>query len=559
MSTPSLVNLDCTLRDGGFYTSWHYDRPLVEAYLRAMDRAGVDYAEVGYRSTKQDGFAGPYKYCAERLLDALPTLERTKLALMIDAKELVGNEGRLGSMFSRADESRVALVRVASHVADLDSAVEQAHRLSGLGYRVGLNLMAASALERGQLDQACAKMAGSSADVLYLADSYGSLLPAHVRAWSEVLGPAERAWGVHLHNNLELAFANALEATRLGATWIDTSVLGMGRGPGNLKTELWLQHAQRTWAERLDPGAVYDFISSHLQRLHDSYRWGPAPAYALSGHLGVHPSYAQALLESGRYSTREVLAILRRLHSEGAGSAYSSRALSEAIVSRFERTETPQLQSSASAEWLGPQGLAGKEVLVLGRGPSLYTHAAAINEYIERVQPVVLECNHSPQIAAAREHIAGYLVVANAEASAQAAFDAGKRLWFGFPKARLEPILSSAAVAAVRELAYVPSNDRLSFEGGAVTIPADDVAMFLIAHAVLEGATRFTLAGFDGYASAQTGRERRMQSEMTSFFRQLSELRPEIEATSILPNGYSLPVRSVYALLGSRLAEAPKQ
>lgn len=549
MSTADPVVLDCTLRDGGFYTSWHYDGALVDAYLRAMDRAGVDFAEVGYRSTKQEGFGGPFKYCSARLLDTLPALERTKLCLMLDAKELVGREQHVLSLFPRAEDSPVALVRMATHLADLPSAVLQVARLAGLGYRVGLNLMAASALELPQLVDACATMASSPAEVLYLADSYGSLLPGDVARWAEALGATGRAWGVHLHNNLELAFANALEASRLGATWIDTSVLGMGRGPGNLKTELWLQHAQRSAPERADPGPVYDFISSHLQGLQDAYRWGPAPAYALSGHLGVHPSYAQALLESGRYSTREVLAVLRRLDASGAGAAYSSAALNEAIASRFEQLEASDPRTQPAVRACTGVDLARREVLVLGRGPSLYAHAAAINQYIERFDPVVLECNHSSEIVAAREHVVGYLVVANAESTVQAAIEAGKRVWLGFPAARLEPFLSATALAAVHEVPYRPSNDRLSLEEGVATIPADDVAMFLIAQALLDGGTRFKLAGFDGYASARTARERRMQSEMTSFFRQLERMRPDVELTSILPNGYGLPVRSVYATL----------
>lgn len=42
--------LDCTLRDGGYYTDWDFDDRLVESYVDAMNVLPVDAIEVGYRS-----------------------------------------------------------------------------------------------------------------------------------------------------------------------------------------------------------------------------------------------------------------------------------------------------------------------------------------------------------------------------------------------------------------------------------------------------------------------------------------------------------------------------
>ena len=43
--------------------------------------------------------------------------------------------------------------------------------------------------------------------------------------------------GVHTHDNLGLAFANTLQAIQDGASIVDTTFFGMGRGVGNAKTE----------------------------------------------------------------------------------------------------------------------------------------------------------------------------------------------------------------------------------------------------------------------------------------------------------------------------------
>ena len=48
--------------------------------------------------------------------------------------------------------------------------------------------------------------------------------------------------GFHGHNNLEMGLINALKAIENGVELIDSSITGMGRGAGNLKSELILTY-----------------------------------------------------------------------------------------------------------------------------------------------------------------------------------------------------------------------------------------------------------------------------------------------------------------------------
>ena len=43
--------------------------------------------------------------------------------------------------------------------------------------------------------------------------------------------------GFHAHDNMRKALSNCRTAITSGITWIDSTLLGMGRGPGNVKTE----------------------------------------------------------------------------------------------------------------------------------------------------------------------------------------------------------------------------------------------------------------------------------------------------------------------------------
>ena len=47
--------LDCTLRDGGYYTNWDFDDALVTTYIKAMNQLPIEYIELGYRNVPSNG------------------------------------------------------------------------------------------------------------------------------------------------------------------------------------------------------------------------------------------------------------------------------------------------------------------------------------------------------------------------------------------------------------------------------------------------------------------------------------------------------------------------
>ena len=44
-------------------------------------------------------------------------------------------------------------------------------------------------------------------------------------------------FGLHAHDNCNRALKNSIQAMKFGATWMNSTILGMGRGAGNTKTE----------------------------------------------------------------------------------------------------------------------------------------------------------------------------------------------------------------------------------------------------------------------------------------------------------------------------------
>jgi len=546
-----LTVLDCTLRDGGFHCAWDFDADQVEAYLRAIDASGVRWAEIGYRSLGHAGFAGAYKFTDEAVVDRLPTLTRARLSVMLDAKEFAGRETQVRELFAPAASSRVELVRIATRPSGLGTTRALVAHLGELGYRTTINLMAWASVPEGDRDEVLRAMLTSGTDVVYIADSYGSMHPGEIREAGRRIAGAmaelgvDVPWGVHLHNNLELAFANALTAIEAGATWIDSSVLGMGRGPGNLKTELLIQHLEtRDGLPGYATTPLYELIGRTWEALHERYRWGPRAPYVLSGHLAVHPTYAQELIESGRYTMGEVTAILAALHDSGRGRSFSRPALDEAISARTVAGASAggEAMPERLSAWRGADW-SGREVLVAGRGPSLGRHADAINRYIARHRPMVLECNHLPELHPSDDHLTCFIVRANAERMLPRAVAQGKAALVGLT--RPGGIPAEWLMPSVYAEPYRIRGGGLDVAEG--ELPADVVSMFAIAQAVRHGARRVALVGFDGYEGSVSARDRRMQGELEEFFDLMAAQHPQVEIVSLTPTSFPVETRSVYA------------
>jgi 4-hydroxy 2-oxovalerate aldolase len=538
------------LRDGGFYTDWDFPLELAEAYVAAMDAAGVAVIEIGYRSPISAGYAGPFKYVSEELARRLGANTDIGFAVMVDTKDFVGKEVEISRLFAPADESRITMVRVATRSEHLDSTNELVNLLNELGYQTTINLMAWALLDRDEQRRAVEGMASSKADVIYIADSFGGMHPSDIAEAAELMDTiGDKAWGVHLHNNLEMAFANALAAVQHGATWVDTSVLGMGRGPGNLKTELWLQHlATRLADDRYQTDAVYEFIGQHLRPLQDQHRWGPGPAYVLSGNLGVHPSFAQRLLETGRYTVGEIIAVLDRLHQSGRGASFSRDALDEAISQRHQRLRSASDAAHASStdiRRLPQHDWSKREALIVGRGPLLHRHIDAVNEYIECNRPVVFECNFLPNVLLTDDHYCAFVLLANARSMVRTARASDKQVVLGYAGSPVDLGRTMDAPFVFSE-PYETHSGTLSFEDQCV-IPHDVVSMFAIGLAVQRGIRRISVVGFDGYTSSGTQREQRMQGEMEQFFSLLRDEYPDTTVKSLLKTNYPIAQESIYA------------
>ena len=534
----NLIFVDCPLRDGGYYNAWDFSSELINDYLIAMQAAGVNAVELGFRSLNNKGFKGACAFTSDDFLRSLPLPENLTIGVMLNANELVGDvaqEEVLAQLFPvSAAESPVDLVRIASHLHEFEQALPAVTWLKKRGYQVGFNLMQIADCPEQEV-KALARLANSyPLDALYFADSMGSMSPDQA---AKIVGWLRSEWqgalGIHTHNNLGLALSNTLRALNEGVTWVDATVTGMGRGPGNALTEELAIEIAESRQQKVNLVPLMGLIRKHFRPMKEAYGWGTNPYYYLAGKYGIHPTYIQEMLNDSRYSEEDVLAVIEHLRVEG-GKKFSLNTLDTAR--HFYRGE-PQGQWS-------PQALfAGRDVLLLGTGPGVEQHRPALESYIRQAKPLVLALNTqsaiAPELIDVRVACHPVRLLADCEAHTK------------LPQPLITPysmlpedVQHALACKEIFDFGLNVQADTFEFNETYCTTPTSLVVAYALAVITSGKANKIYMAGFDGYG-ADDPRSKEIQSLFDNYLQKEKKLTIE----SITPTRYNLLSKSVYAVV----------
>lgn len=297
MNKGKIKVLDCTIRDGGLINNHYFSDDFVRAAYKALSQSGIDYMEIGYRSSRELSLPedyGDWKYSDDdkikQIIDGVES--NIKLSIMVDAHRIKEQE------FAPADQSPVDMVRTALYVKDIDKAVEMINKAHDLGYETTGNVMAISTETEKDIVKALKKLAASPVDVVYSVDSFGALYGEQVKYLIKLFKehlPGKKI-GIHCHNSLQLAFANTIEGVIQGANYVDGSLYGMGRGSGNCCLELLIAFLKNP---KHDLTPILKVIQDYMIPMCEENEWGYIIPYMITGMLNEHPRSAIAIRKTG--------------------------------------------------------------------------------------------------------------------------------------------------------------------------------------------------------------------------------------------------------------------
>lgn len=506
--------LDCTLRDGGYYSNWDFSESLYATYLKCMQKLPVDIIEIGYRSFPKKDYFGKFYYCPGYVLEECRRMAPSKLiSLMLNERDVAaaGVNELLKDIREYAD-----IIRLAVDPKRLDHAVKLAGEIKKTGFQVGFNLMYMSELIKNKDILKKLDVLHDCVDYFSLVDSYGGVFPSEVtdivQTVKEVL---HIPVGFHGHNNIEMALANTLSAIDAGCEIVDTTVAGMGRGAGNLKTELLLTLFNRKIQLDVDYNALSE-ITGVFSDLLQQYRWGTNLPYMVSGVNSLPQKDVMDWVTKRFYSFNGII-----------------QALNNKKTGVEDNIKLPVFEPAKKY----------RQAVIVGGGELASEHATGVKEFIRKQKDVCL-IHASSKNAKHYEDVLTdvfFCLVGNE----------GHRMEsvFGHPD-----VFSGCCILPPypRKMGtYVPSKVQdKSFELSRITFTdqyLDSHTVLAIQTAIGLGVEKVLLAGYDGYSNMViTAKERDLIIENEYSFMKASSV---LSVESLLPTQYTVPTCSLYSYL----------
>lgn len=353
--------LDCTLRDGGYYTNWDFKSETVDVYIQAMNLLPIDYLELGYRNNTTKEYMGKFGYCPVSVLKQIRQTCTKKLVVMLNEKSTKPED--LNTLL-KPIVGLVDMVRIAIDPNNFDRAVVLAKAVKAMDFEVGFNCMYMSKWQT-EYPSFLSKLSilNDMADLFCMVDSFGGVTPEDItNIVKEVRINTTCPIGFHGHNNLQLGLINTLTAMKLGVDYVDATILGMGRGAGNLNMELLLTYLNAHEGLKVDFNVLGDVITAFTPLLRQ-YQWGTNLPYMLAGANRIPQKEVMDWVTNRVYSFNS---IVRALDNRKNNAIDNAKFPHLAVAKKFDK------------------------ILVFGGGNNAIEHKDAIKEFIAKEKNIAV-------------------------------------------------------------------------------------------------------------------------------------------------------------------------
>jgi 4-hydroxy 2-oxovalerate aldolase len=509
----NILILDCSLRDGGYYNNWDFKEDFVNTYKEKISLLPIDYVEIGYKNVIQKNYKGCYFYTPNSLIDKWKNNNK-KIVLMLD--EINTSIDDIRGMVSPL-VGKVAMFRIATKPNRINNGKDLAKIIKEYGFEVGLNVMYLS--EWDKQSNLFKQFIGieKCIDYLYMADSFGSVLPDYLKKIIlKIKNITPVKLGFHGHNNLEMGLINSLTAIENGVEIIDSSITGMGRGAGNVKTELILTFLSAQNLKTVDFESLNDLVEL-FQNLQESYKWGNNLAYMVSGANSIPQKEVMDLITKRFYNINDAIQYL----------GFKNPATLKEKISKLSLS-TPK-----------------EKILIIGGGPSVLNHLSSIKLFIKQAININVLFSSARYVEYFDDVKNRFSILVGAE---------GKRLENNInikdfsitcilpsPPHKITPYIPRFLKESCFELNQTIFNEDLQDSHLAVTLQA----------AIELGAKEIYLIGFDGYAPSQLNeKEAFLMEENQIILNFFIEKKSNVVIQSLVPTEYqNINIKSIYSII----------
>lgn len=385
--------LDCTLRDGGYINNFDFGCDNITKIVNNLTQSGLEIVECGFlQKDKSDPDKSLFKNTAA-IAKHIPQNRKkdTMYVAMIAYGDIPIED------IEPYDGTSISGIRLTFHEKEADEAVVFAQELKEKGYKVFFQPVGTTSYTDKALLELIDKVNRLHPFAFYLVDTLGAMYKNDLLRMFYLVDNnlyEDVRIGFHSHNNLQLSFSNAQELILMHSKRqivIDTSVFGMGRGAGNLCTELLAQYINKNIENKYDLIPILECVDEFIIPIFMHHTWGYSVPYYLAAVNGCHPNYATYLVDRQTLCVRDINAVIKAIPPENR--ALFNKDLVQKLYIEYLQRHVDDADALESIKQL----CDGREVLLIAPGKSLNTYKEAIVSFIETYNPVVFGVNHVPK------------------------------------------------------------------------------------------------------------------------------------------------------------------
>lgn len=472
--------LDCTLRDGGYINSFDFGYFTAKDIIEKLKLSNVDIIECGFMKSGANDVDKTLYGSVESIRDYIyPKKENVLYVAMIAYGDISDEE------ISICDGTSIDGIRLTFHQSQIDEAFELGKSLMEKKYKVFMQPVGTTSYNNEQLVDLVKRVNELHPYAFYMVDTLGIMFKEDLLSMFELIDSnlsKDICLGFHSHNNLQLSFANALELLRLDTERnliIDSSVFGMGRGAGNLCTELIMRSMNNYCGDNYDVVPILEIFDEHINKILLNYKWGYSLPYCVASLNGCHPNYATHLINKQTISIKDINKILASM-DEDKRDIFDKDYIEQLYIN-FQK------YSIDDSEVIGKvkEDLAGRNVVVIAPGKSIVEHEAEIIRYCEEHDSVIFSVNFATDFIKS-----DYLFISNRKR-----FKNFKTLKNVSGKYSRLIITSNLKDYDFKEDLIINYSDYLSDN----PVISDNAGLILLRFLSKAGVDAVQLAGFDGF------------------------------------------------------------
>lgn len=375
---PKISILDCTLRDGGYVNNFEFGQETICNIIKKLSNASIDIIECGFLREGSNNRE-------QSLFDSVGAIQKVigkKNKKILYVAMIQYGAIKIEDIEEYTGKS-IDGIRLTFHQSEIDEAITFGKQLMSKGYKLFMQPVGTTTYSDVSLIKLLQNINKLNPFAFYIVDTLGTMFKKDLLRMYYLVDyylNDEIMLGFHSHNNLQMSFSNAqelIEVSTMRHIIIDASVLGMGRGAGNLNTELITNFINVNFGFRYDCSEILDIIDQYIRPLSYKYKWGYDAVYYIAAIAKCHPNYAAYLMNLQTLNVKDINFILKNMECKKKGVfdkdyiqqeylQYMNHAVDDADTQRFIK------------ELIGE-----RKVLIIAPGKSVQSNIKKIKQIIK--------------------------------------------------------------------------------------------------------------------------------------------------------------------------------